>query len=228
MRKQFNYCVLSASLALILLGLSGCAFSAFDRPHVDTSQPLPTRTLDLPPSEAFKAATAAAQNLGYKIAVSDPQRGLIRTDIKEFPLDGNANCGTWNGMQLVGYVAAVLIIEVKEVEPGKSVVTLDCRMGGFFQGRNGMGMVTREEAYRCASFGWVESNYLMRLSALAADWPNSGAQAVAHARQSRDGILDADPFKKLETMNALGLLSPQEYAERKAKLPIKETGEGVR
>lgn len=228
MRKHFNYRALSAILILILLSLSGCAFTAFDRPQIDTSQPLPTRSFDLPPSEAFKVASETALSLGYEIDISDPQRGLIRTKSMGYSIQGYANCGSWHGVQLGGVVVNVLIIQVKEEAAGKSVVSLDSRLAGFFQGRNGMGMVTREESFRCVSYGGVETRYLTKLSAYAAYRMNCGPKPAEEKDKVRKAVPDDDPFKVLELENALGLLSPQEYAQRKAKLPIKETGEGVR
>ncbi len=158
--------VLALLAAMALFG--ACAFAPVDRPVIQKGQGVQQRAVKLPPDQAFEVALQALQNMGYTIASQDQGKGLIRSGPKEVSLEDHADCGSWNGRALRGKCASILVVKVSQFDSGQSLVVAAGFFGVKFKGHNKLGMVTREETFRCASLGALENNYMRVMTNLAA------------------------------------------------------------
>ena len=145
--------------------LSSCAFAPVERPPVTVVQNKPNRYFDMPHERTLDLASLAAESMGYNLVTDS---GLIRTNIKPILIQGNCNCGTWNGVTVTGYADSLLLIDVDKLSESKTQVSVEARFATRFQGRNLYGTVTRDETYPCASLGNLENQYFASLDRLVA------------------------------------------------------------
>jgi hypothetical protein len=160
--------ILGVMLMMVLIG--ACAFAPVERPVVGANAGSQERIINLPHAQAFEVAELAAKSMGYEILISNKASGYLKTNAKKVPVQGNANCGSWNGVPIQGTAASALEVRVSERDKDHCGVTVWGFYGTKFQGRNLYGMVTREETYRCNSLGAVENTYMQILTRLAENW----------------------------------------------------------
>jgi len=190
----YRLVVVSALLGAMAL-IGACAFAPVDRPVVDANQGSQQRAINLPAGPAFEVAVLAAKSMGYDLLVSNKAGGHVKTNIKAMPIQGNANCGAWHGVPIKGMASSALEIKVAEVGQNRSMVTVWALWGTRFQGRNVYGMVTRDESYRCASLGALESNYMEVLTRLAKNWSPREEKQAEKAVKDTEAAQPAAPAK---------------------------------
>ena len=173
-----NTCLAVTLFIFVLPLLAACAFAPVDRPVIGANAGSQERLINLPQDQAFKVAELAALSMGYDILISNKASGYLKTNAKSVPVQGNADCGAWNGTPVHGTMASALEIKVSERNKNQCSVTVWGFFGTKFQGRNLYGMVTREETYRCASAGTVENTYMQVLTRLAENWSPKKEEAA--------------------------------------------------
>lgn len=239
--------VIFLGILILSLQLSACAFAPVERPVIQKGQGVQQRVIDLPREQAFKMAGYALESMGYPVGSQDRQQWLIKSKPAIITIHGNADCGTWNGNPLKGNTSTILVIKVDEYVAGQSLVSIAGVFAVHFKGHNKLGMVTREETYRCASLGLLESDYMRVLTRLAAEKsPDKGKKAEQEAKEAEaspkapaqeaprtavgSSTQNASPpatpaapvedpkLQKLKALKSMGLLSDQEFEVEKAKL----------
>jgi hypothetical protein len=184
----------SVALALLLFG-SGCAFSPVKRPDpgLYKSQIVGGKIVPLPYAAAIDACKAAAEAIGFGIHAVSPEAGVVRTTGREVQIPEVCDCGTWNLDQVRGTGHSVLVATVKQQNDDESLVTLDNECGAHFTGRNLYGAVTRQEAYRCASRGYLESEFWKMLDQVVARaaLPSISPRTDGVSRQTSLELVDA-------------------------------------
>ncbi len=215
-----------ACVVLAIFGLfQGCAFSPVRRPDplLYKDSFVGSRVIPLPYERTLEACNSAAESIGFKIHSLSKEAGVVRTVPRPAQIPEVCDCGTWNMDPVRGWGEAALVATVREQGPGKSVVTLDNECGTNFTGRNLYGIVTRQEAYRCASRGHLEKTFwdmldqiLARTRPAAATTPprgTSGAQATlelvdAHCRFEASQVVAEGLVKNTGTasLEAVGVV----------------------
>lgn len=171
--------LLTVMLLASLSFLGACAFSAVDRPQVGPKDGVLSGRFKLPLADTYDLAKVAAGTMGYKLMREDPATGKITTELKPIGTAGNCECGSWNGVPVQGMLDSALILTVSKIGAGVSELQVQALFAARFIGRNGYGMITRDETYRCAGTGALEQNYLTTARNLAVNWkPGSSKDMV--------------------------------------------------
>jgi hypothetical protein len=203
-------------LAIFAVSLSSCAFAPVDKPGIDTISKKTNRYYEIGYEKTADLASLAAESMGYKVG---REMGQIRSTMKPVLIQGNCNCGTWNGTAIQGYADSVLMIDVTKLSDTKSQVTLEARFATRFQGRNLYGMVTRDETYPCASTGGLENQYFASLDRLVAHMGKYGDKKIAEPDKdaAKPAKADAKPDKDKAKPETAGSEPPKAAAEPKAE-----------
>jgi len=194
--RVYDRSLLFAAGALLTMAFQGCAFSAVRRPD--------PKPIALPYDQAVEACRAAAEAIGYQIHSASPAAGIVRTSPRPVQIPELCDCGTWNMDKVTGSAFSTLIATVSAQGNDTSVVTLDNECSTTFTGRNLYGMVTRQEAYRCASKGAMERDFWAMLDRICARSPGC-ASSVAEgtigipqgARVVTSRVFDSKKFGKI-------------------------------
>lgn len=97
----------------------GCAATS---PPATTVARVPmsyTRSFDAPKEQTFRATVTALETFGYKVALADPERGVLKTTPKVHRL---ARVRSSSAGDLVP-LSHAFVVSVREKAPGSSVVT---------------------------------------------------------------------------------------------------------
>lgn len=229
-------------LSAVLLLAGACAFTPPNQPTINEGDGKQSRTFQLPAKELYKVAWTTAQNMGYQVWLGDPGQGIIRTDLKPAVTHGNCECGDWHGVPVQGNVDSCLFIKVTPRGQGSADLTVSAHYSTRFIARNGYGMITRDDTYRCGSKGGLEKIYLSSLASLAAHWaPSKNSSAMtatppevppvskeyleAQKRRERmsydatnEGEVEHPKLAMYKARLACGLINQREYAAWKKYL----------
>jgi len=155
----------------ILYSLTSCAFAPVKKPILKKDKAPVNGFYNISSKELLKYASLGLENMGYKISVLDEEKGEIHTDlskagIKITQVQGNCDCGTWNGSPVTGLSGSAFTIRVLALKPEESKVEIKARFFVRFTGRNLYGMPTSSAEYECESLTRLENQYLNNLNVL--------------------------------------------------------------
>ena len=153
-----------------LIVLSGCAFSAVRRVNFDQygNSYRTTKHIELEPTEALDEARSALDGIGWEIASTNADLGIIHSKPRPVTLPDVCDCGTWNGDPVHGTGDFAFVVSVTPDGTGAKV-TVDGQCMTNFTGQNLYGATTRRETYRCASRGKPENDFWTTLETVAAN-----------------------------------------------------------
>lgn len=144
---------------------TACAFAPVDRPvSAPQAKAWQVKSKDVP--AMLDAAKTAFESAGYGTASITPDLGELKSKPRALAVPEFCDCGTWNGSTVGGMAQSELIAtyRVQPNEEGTLQVSHVCATA--FRGRNLYGMVTRREAYACASRGQIETDLNQRIETI--------------------------------------------------------------
>ncbi len=107
----------------------------------------------------LEATKAAFESAGYETASITPELGELKSKPRSVAIPDICDCGTWNGTVIGG--------SAYKAQPGdEGALQIGHFCGTEFRGRNLYGMVTRREAYACASRGQIETDLNQRIETI--------------------------------------------------------------
>jgi len=155
----------------IFYSLTSCAFAPVNKPILKKNKAPVKGFYNISSKELFKYSSLALENMGYKIVKLDLENGEIHTDlskagIKIVQVQGNCDCGSWNGSPVTGVAGSAIIAKVLALNPEESKIEIKARFFVHFTGRNLYGMPTSVADYECESLAGLENQYLTNLNML--------------------------------------------------------------
>lgn len=162
--------IMKKTLALCAVAVlaTGCAFSPVDRPaaakHTPQAKVWQVKSKDVP--AVLDAAKAAFESAGYETASITPELGELKSKPRPVAIPDLCDCGTWNGSVVGGSAQSALIATYKVQSGEEGALQINHMCGTEFRGRNLYGMVTRREAYACASRGQIETDLTQRIETI--------------------------------------------------------------
>jgi hypothetical protein len=227
-------------IVILTLITSSCAFSPVKRPIIEQSDLTKSRIYKINASDLYEIIDDTVIDLGYTIKQNIEDSRSIFTNVKQVEIASNCNCGTWNGSFIGGYAGSELLIHINSIDDNTSELVLTSSLATRFRGRNLYGVVTRDETYRCKSYGTIENQFFasldMKVSSInqkkmehkasvsSSDDNNNlrsseDTESTSASSNSESNIsATAEKIKKLEAMKALGLLSQEEFDREREKL----------
>lgn len=162
--------MMTKTLALCATALlaTGCAFAPVDRPaaakHTPQAKTWQVKSKDVP--AVLDAAKAAFESAGYETASITPELGELKSKGRPVSIPDVCDCGTWNGTVIGGSAQSAVTATYKLQSTDEGILQLNHLCATQFRGRNIYGMVTRREAYACASRGQIETDLSQRIEGI--------------------------------------------------------------